>query len=617
IQKNQITLNRLRDLPLKQQNLASPDIKNIASLKFDALEMDEYTEFHLTLHEALEQTLQLQETMESLDLLLQQCNQTGEKKHTLLLNVIDALVKARMLPLSNIVNRFPQMVQNFAAVYGKCVEMKLNGTNVLIDKAIAEKLHDPLLHLVRNAFDHGIELPEVRNKCGKPEQGLIEICAYHEGNNTVIEVRDDGLGLNFEKIYNRAIELDLISDTAKANGYLASATQSELLEVLFEPGFSTAAKPSEISGRGIGLDIVRSQLQALDGEVSVKSIPQQGTTFILKIPFSMTTDKLMLVQAGGIAYALLLDSIVKILLPNPEQIKQFEGKRVLHWKTRKDERMVSVRKLSDLMCNGSSSGSHDIQNYSTTLDEIGKKIPPVLLLRHHQDFFALEVDHIIGEQELVIRPLGNAIAPPKYIYGCSSLANGTLILVVDTAVLIDSIEMPAVSNINMLPASYLFNKQPLLVSSSESQALLTGSSLNNSTKSHSNITIQSANASKLLLVVDDALSLRQTISLTLQKSGYQVVQAIDGLDAIEKLQQYPEISLVISDLEMPRMNGFEFLSHVRQASNSTTIPVVILTSRSSDKHQHFAQELGASAYLTKPYLEENLLGTVESLIQSD
>jgi chemotaxis family two-component system sensor histidine kinase/response regulator PixL len=522
---------------------------------------------------------------------------------------MDNLVKARMLPLSDVLNRFPLMVQNLANVYGKRVEMKLNGTNILIDKAIAEKLHDPLLHLVRNAFDHGIESPVARTQHGKPEQGLIEICAYHQGSQTVIEVRDDGQGLNFEKIYRRAIELNLISDSGEANSYLSSKTQSQLLEVLFEPGFSTAAKVSEISGRGIGLDIVRSQSQALNGEVTVKSVPQQGTTFILKIPFSMTTDKLMLVQVGGIVYALLLDNIVKIFLPNSHQIKEFEGKRVLHWNPGKDERMLSLRKLSDLMYYN----TPHVQSHSTTLEEPGNNIAPVLLIRRNQELLALEVDHIIGEQELVIRPLGNAIAAPRYVYGCSSLANGRLILAIDTAVLIDSVETAAVNHINMLPTSYLSQKRPLLVSSDESHKSLAASSVTDST-SHPNNNIHTAGHSKLLLVVDDALSIRQTLSLTLQKSGYEVIQAVDGLDAMEKLQQHPEISLVISDLEMPRMNGFEFLTHVRQEPNGTALPVVILTSRSAEKHQHFAQELGANAYLTKPYLENDLIGTVESLI---
>ncbi|NJL61095.1 MAG: hypothetical protein HC903_03735 [Methylacidiphilales bacterium] len=204
-----------------------------------------------------------------------------------------------------------------ANVYGKNVVMKLAGTQVLVDKAISEKLYDPLLHIVRNAFDHGIEAPEIRKERGKTETGTIEIRAYHQGSQTIIEVGDDGQGLNFEKIHQKGLEQGLIP-----SGY--HPNQDELLELLFSPGFSTAGKVSEISGRGIGLDIVKTQLQALNGSIAIRSTPNEGTTFVLKLPFSMTTDKLMIVQAGGAIYALLLDSIEKIILPSNEQIKGFK-----------------------------------------------------------------------------------------------------------------------------------------------------------------------------------------------------------------------------------------------------------------------------------------------------
>jgi chemotaxis family two-component system sensor histidine kinase/response regulator PixL len=362
--------------------------------------------------------------------LLRQSIQIHDKKQRLALGIIDNLVEARMSPLGNILERFPQMVQNLGNVYSKIVELKLTGTAVLVDKAIAEKLYDPLLHLVRNAFDHGIEPPKIRRDRQKPEQGVIEICAYHQGSQTIIEVRDDGQGLNLEKIHHKAIELGLISANDKARGYTSNPTESVLLELMFAPGFSTAGKVSEISGRGMGLDIVRSQLLALNGSISVQSLANQGTTFTLKIPFSMTTDRLMLVQAGGAIYALLLDSIEKILILSGEQIKEFEGKKVLHWNTGKDERMVSLRKLSEFINYNNSFASGNIsQNHPTNYDTVVKS-NPVLLLRRNKEVLGLEVDQIIGEQELVIRPLGNAIAPPKYVYGCSTLANGTLILVI-------------------------------------------------------------------------------------------------------------------------------------------------------------------------------------------
>jgi len=618
--RHQTTLNELRDLPLQIQNISSQQTQDFA-VNFDSLEMDIYTEFHMTLYEAIEETLQLQETTESLDLLMMQAAQISDKQENLTLNIIDSLVEARMSPLGNILNRFPHMVNKLGNVYAKLVELKLTGTAVLVDKAIAEKLYDPLLHLVRNAFDHGIETPQVRREFGKPEQGLIEICAYHQGSQTVIEVRDNGQGLNLDRIRRKADEFCLIETKEKTRGSASNLAESELLDLIFSPGFSTASKVSEISGRGMGLDIVRTQMHALNGSVSVQSFPNQGTIFILKIPFSMTTEKLMLVQAKGVVYALLLDSIEKILIPSEQQIKEIEGKKVLHWNTDNNETMVSLRQLSKLIdYNGSFFNSATPYNTSNTHEpSIGKN--PVLLLRRNQGKVALEVDQIIGEQELVIRPLGNAIAPPKYIYGCSSLANGNLILVIDASLLVDFSDIQQTTlDIRPLPIASSSKKKALPISGHNfsSTPLLTASTSTTAIETQPSYSEEPDNKSpKVVLVVDDAISLRQTLSLTLQKFGYQVIQAQNGIEALEKLQLHPEIQVVVSDLEMPRMNGFELLSNFRQYPNLAKIPVVILTSRSAEKHRQLAQELGAKAYLTKPFLEHEFISTIQGLINGN
>ncbi len=619
LQKHQQSLEQLRELPLHSPNLESQNTLNFASVDFDSLEMDDYTEFHLGLHEISEQVIQLQESIELADAIVQQSAQVHDKKQRLTLGIIDNLVEARMLPLGNILNRFPQMVQNLTNIHHKNVDLQLSGGSVLVDKAIAEKLYDPLLHLVRNAYDHGIESSEIRCDRGKPEQGVIEICAYNRGSQTVIEVRDDGGGLNFEKIRNKAIELGLLREDKEFNRHDSGLMEEELLDCLFSPGFSTAGKVSDISGRGIGLDIVRAQLQSLNGSIAVYSQPQQGTTFVLKIPFSMTTEKLMIVQTGGAAYALLLDSIAKILLPSPEQIKHLENKKVLYWNTGKEERMVNLLNLSDLIqYSRPFSGENNFPNQSLISNK-DETINPILLLRSNDQILGLEIDQIIGEQELVVRPLGQAIAPPKYIYGCSSLANGNLILVIDGTLLPSVGEMQASMDYAALPSSV--SQQALQMSGEiiTSKALLAASQSTNNPQITSGNKAKSSvsKSSKLVLVVDDAISLRQTISLTLQKYGYQVVQAQNGVEALEKLQHHSEIDLIISDLEMPRMNGFELLSNVRQNSNSAHLPVVVLTSRSAEKHRQLAEALGANAYLTKPYLEHEFLSKVEQLVTSD
>lgn len=273
--------------------------------------------------------------------------------------------------------------------------------------------------------------------------------------------------------------------------------------------------------------------------------------------------------------------------------------------------MVSLHQLSELMYyNGSLFNNINISNL---LPEHNTEVMnhPVLILRRNQGIFALQVDQIIGEQELVIRPLGNAIAPPKYVYGCSSLANGNLMLVIDSALLLESLEMQATLDIAALPTTDSENLQALPISASTipSRPLLSAANSTNTSETHHNL-------AKVVLVVDDAISLRQTLSLTLQKSGYQVIQAQNGAEALEQLQRHPEIQLVVSDLEMPRMNGFEFLSHVQQNPHYIKIPIIILTSRSAAKHRQLAQELGAKAYFAKPYLEHELINTIENLIHS-
>ncbi len=616
LQRHQQTLEQLRELPFHAQKVVSRNTLNVGSVDFDSLEMDDYTEFHLGLHEATEQATQFQEILESANLIIQQSAQVHDKKQRLALGIIDNLVEARMSPLANILNRFPQMVQNLTNIHGKNVELRLSGGSVLVDKAIAEKLYDPLLHLVRNAYDHGIESPDIRGDRHKSEQGLIEICAYNRGSQTVIEVRDDGGGLNFEKIRNKAIDLGLLRSDKEFGRQDSGLMEEELLDCLFSPGFSTAGKVSDISGRGIGLDIVRTQLQALNGSIAVYSQPQQGTTFVLKIPFSMTTEKLMIVQTGGAAYALLLDSIAKILLPSPNQIKQFENKKVLYWNTGKEERMVNLLNLSDLMQYHRSFKGENTLSIQPTINNTDDTVNPILLLRSNDQILGLEIDQIIGEQELVVRPLGQAIAPPKYVYGCSSLANGNLILVIDGTLLPSVGEMQASIDYQALPAAV--SKKALQMSGEiiTSKALLAASNSTNNSQITSGHKAKSpvAKSSKVVLVVDDAISLRQTISLTLQKYGYQVVQAQNGVEALEKLQHHPEINLVISDLEMPRMNGFELLSNLRQDSNFANVPVVVLTSRSAEKHRQLAEALGANAYLTKPYLEHEFLSQVEKWV---
>lgn len=551
---------------------------------FDSLEMDSYGGLHSLLQAALEEIVRLEEVVGDVVLVAGQSSQTLEGQRQMIGHLRDDLMWARMLPLGELLNRFPRMLRDLSASYDKPVELKLSGTEVLVDKAALEKLSDPLLHLIRNAFDHGIELPEVRRQLGKPLSGHIEVRAYHQGSQTVIEVRDDGRGLNLERIRSRALEMGLLPPEQ-----LTAANSSRLLELLFEPGFSTANQVTELSGRGVGLDVVRSQMRSLKGSVTVSSEFGIGTTFTLRIPLTLTIAKLLVCSIGSTAFALPSDSIEDILIPQAGQLKLSGGQRFLHWQ----DQIVPTYHLSELL------------QYACPLPEIAPSLalvgvpspkdwaPPILLLQQDNQVLALEIDRLITEQELVIKPLGTAIAPPSYIYGCTILGDGSLIPVIDGAALVNRI----VGHTKTVIATAVTNED-------------------SSTGSVTPVFL-SRDVTSTLLIVDDSITLRQTLALTLQKAGYRVLQARDGREAIEQLQKNPTIRLVVCDVEMPNMNGFEFLSYRRQDPLLSQIPTVMLTSRSSDKHRQLAMHLGANSYFTKPYIEQEFLAAVKAIITQD
>ncbi|MFB2935857.1 response regulator [Aerosakkonemataceae cyanobacterium BLCC-F154] len=606
LRRHQQTISELRDW--SDQLLVVQERQRVVenwSSSFDSLELDQHSELHELLQATLEELVQLEEAIESTDYLAKQSSQVLAKQRRLLNNAQDDLRTARMLPLGEIFSRFPRLLQQLSAAHKKRVKLTLIGTEVLIDRALAEKLYDPLLHLVRNAFDHGIELPEIRASQGKAETGKIEICAYHRANKTVIEVRDDGQGLDLDRIRRRAVEMQLLS-VEQAD----KASEAILLNLLFEPGFSTASQVSDLSGRGIGLNVVRSQMEVLSGSVIVNSEPQKGTTFLLQFPLSLTMAKLMICETKGTVYALLSDAIEQIILPKSEQVQYSNGQKVLHL-TNQRNTVIPIYNMAELMSGNTPSYRSKLpeaidRNQSETFKFSST---PLLLLRQTSQvdlwqgtkIVALEIDQIMGEQELVIRSLGKAIAPPSYVYGGSTLADGRLTLVIDPTILVSQLFDQAVGKNPISDWQWETNDSKL-------DPELLSLQLNSPTSLP-----MLATTPKKILVVDDSISVRQTLALTLQRSGYQVVQAQNGRDAIYQIQQNRGIQLVICDIEMPAMNGFEFLNSYRQDTVLPQVPVIMLTSRTGEKHRLLAKELGAVGYFTKPYRENEMLKAIADL----
>ncbi|KJH72257.1 hybrid sensor histidine kinase/response regulator [Aliterella atlantica] len=567
LSQHQKVLTQLRDwsdmLTIEMEQPVATDTERLHNLQQSFT-----SEFQQLLNSAWDDTIQMEETLEETGLFSSKSSQILEKQQRLLTSVRDDLLSAQMSPLGEIFSRFERVLQQLSSVHGKQAQLEISGTEVLIDKAIAQKLYDPILHLVRNAYDHGIESAQQRLQLGKSEQGQICIQAYQQERWTVIAVSDDGKGLDFEKIGERALEVNLI-----APEQAESLTEEKLIDLLFTPGFSTVAQVSDLSGRGVGLDVVRSQIESLQGQISVRSQPQQGTTFYLQIPVSLKIAKVLTVQVGDRAYGFVAEAIERILLPQPEQINQWQsGQRVMQWQEDEQQYSVPVYKLS-----------HIVQHSS--LAKASQQPSPLLLIQHQEEVIGIEVDRVIGEQELVIRPVGEIINPPSYVLGCCILADGSLTLMLDSTELIT--QLPKQKGIDSEPTKAIL---PAPVGNTES--------------------IGTAQ----ILVVDDSVTVRQNLAAVLQKAGYQVWQAKDGTEAIATLEQYPKIKLIISDVEMPGMNGFKFLSHRSAHPAWQKIPVIMLTSRSSEKYQQIAFELGANGYLTKPYLDREILNAVTNAI---
>jgi chemosensory pili system protein ChpA (sensor histidine kinase/response regulator) len=463
--------------------------------------------------------------------------------------------------------------------YGKQVDLKIYGSSTPIDRFILEALGDPLMHLIRNAFDHGIEDPQMRQQAGKPLQGTIEIRAVHRGNQTLISVSDDGGGINLDKIRDRARKMGL-SPTQ-----LDAASGTELLDLIFEPGFSTADRVTDLSGRGVGMDVVRTNLRDIRGDVRVETVLGQGTTFTLSFPFTLSILRVLLVESGGMLLALPSDGIEEMLLVKPESIYATAAQEVLDW----EGTMVPLVRLEQGLTFHCPHSSF-VSDSTPTIDA-----PTAFVISRGADLAALQVDRFWGEQEVAIRPVEAAIALPPGFAGCTILGDGRVVPLADTAKLLDWMTNRSLP-VGSSPLGNSFDLASLGASDDGSTA-----------------TTQYRQAA--ILIVDDSINVRRFLALTLEKAGYRVEQARDGQDAVEKLVGGLAVQAVICDIEMPRLDGFGVLARIKSDPAFRELPIAMLTSRSGAKHRQLANSLGAAAYFSKPYNEQELLSTLKTLIR--
>ncbi|MEH2027936.1 hybrid sensor histidine kinase/response regulator [Nostoc sp.] len=548
--------------------------------EFDALEMDRYNELNLRSQEVMETIVQVQEVTTDVQLSVDDTDHIARKLNKTSKQLQTKLNHIRMRPLSDLIERFPRALRDLNVEYGKNVQLKIEGGNTLIERSILEALNEPLMHLLRNAFDHGIEDSTTRRLLGKPEQGLIEITATHRSNRTLITIRDDGWGISLEKIRTRALAMGLDASL------LANASDEELLSLIFEPGFTTSEQVTALSGRGVGMDVVRNNLKLIRGDVKVDTEPGVGTTFTLSVPFTLSVARVLLVEINKILLAFPTDVISEISLLQDERVFQMAGSEVLNWQGT----MLPLIRLTRYL-------EFNCLRYDSPELEIPAAINTnsVLVVKGNNQPVAIQIDRCWGEQEVAIRQVEGNIPLPEGFSNCTILGDGRVVPLVNVNELLYWIATNRKTpRGTQLPSARL--KTPFLIFDEEK------------------ISAASIKQKGTILIVDDSINVRRFLALTLEKGGYQVEQAKDGQDALEKLHSGLRVEAVICDIEMPRLDGYGFLGKVNSDVDTKNIPVAMLTSRSSIKHRQLAMQLGARAYFSKPYNEQELLQTLEEII---
>ena len=544
---------------------------------FDTLEMDRYDERHLPFRDMLETAVRLREVADDIEISVDTTEQSSRNLQRTTRQLQRNLNQLRMRPLSDITNRFPRALRELSLEFGKPVDFKVEGDKTLVDRNILESLNDPLMHILRNAFDHGIETPDERKAEGKPELGTITITAQQRSSRTIITIQDDGRGIPLDKIRARAQDMGL------DESLLANASETDLLSLIFEPGFSTANQVTTLSGRGVGMDVVRTNLEEIRGDISVATQAGQGSTFTISVPYTLSVTRVLLTESNRLPMAIPTDNLQEITIVADEEIYQ-EGDRELFARNGQPIRLIRMAKWLAFNC------ARHIESLEMSPNVT---VPTVLIFRYNEQLFGLQVDRSWGEQEVALRRVEGDIAMPAGFNNCTIFGDGQVVPLLNAPEFLRWVLSCEGSNIR--EASVLYGN-PLL--SGKLSDLQLGMAAGQST----------------ILVVDDSVNVRRLLALTLEKHGYRVVQAKDGLDALEKLDAGLDISAKLCDIEMPRLDGYGFLAKLRSHERCSHIPITMLTSRTGDKHRQLAMRLGANAYFSKPYREQMLLDTLADAV---
>ncbi|WP_111642082.1 Hpt domain-containing protein [Marinimicrobium alkaliphilum] len=529
---------------------------------FDPLEMDRYTQLQQlsrSLMESASDLMDLKSTIadknrDTETLLLQQSRINSELQ--------EGLMRSRMVPFSRLVPRLRRIVRQAASELGKDVNIELDNVEGELDRSVLERMVAPLEHMLRNAVDHGIEPVEARRSAGKPDTGRIRLTLNREGGDVILRLADDGKGINRERVRQIAIERGLMKPDADLN-------DDEILQFILNAGFSTADKVTQISGRGVGMDVVHSEIKQLGGAMFIQSEEGQGTEFIVRLPFTVSVNRALMVQIGEDNYAIPLNTIEGIVRISPFELEHYYQDEDARFEYAGENYLV--RYLGGLLDSES----------RPKLD--GQGLPlPVVLVRSAEHTVALQVDRLQGSREIVVKTLGPQFGAVRGLSGATVTGDGSVVVILDLHALIR--EQLALG----LKATLL---DPEI-----------GSRRGDET------------GERTIMVVDDSVTVRKVTGRFLEREGFQVLTAKDGAEALLQLQErVPDLMLL--DIEMPRMDGFEVAQNVRSSSRLKHLPIIMITSRTGEKHRERALALGVNRYMGKPYQEDILLRNINELLQ--
>jgi len=525
-----------------------------ANETFDPLEFDRFTRLQELTRMMAESVNDVATIQHGLLLNLDQTDAALQQQNRMNRELQQGLMSVRMLPFSTISERLQRIVRQTARELNKRVEMTIEGENTEMDRGVLDKMGAPLEHLLRNAVAHGLESAEERAKLGKPEVGHIRLKVSLENDEITLVITDDGAGVNLAKVKQKAIERGMFAADQEV-------TDQALMTVIFEPGFSTADSVSQIAGRGVGLDAVRSDIAALGGRIDVSNATGLGAMFNIYLPVTLSVAQVVLARAGNKVFAIPSVMVEQVQKLKPSDLANAYSANKIDWAGRE----YPLHFLSKLI----GDNEHVAQSHTYT---------PVVLLRSGSYRTALHVDEIIGNQEVVMKPMGTQLSHVPGMIGATVLGDGAIILVINP-VLLANREALSVGAIKVTTTAPVVEQ-----------------------------------VKKVALVVDDSLTMRKVLSRVLEREDFEVVTANDGMDAIQKLQQISP-NIILTDIEMPRMDGFEFSRYVRDNQATAKTPLIVISSRTAEKHRNVATEIGVDAFLGKPVQDEDLIAQVNALLK--